>query len=334
MGVELTRACLRRGDVAPVGAIVTSADKDGVDLGEIAGLGTSLGASASLDADAVLAREDVDVVFYSGIGSSDYVAEVLERCVRAGKEAVTFSGLAHPATAIGPEAARELSALARERGKHILGIGLAPGFLTDVLPVVAASACVDWRSITARMVLPMDSWGALTLDAYGIGKPAGQHVETRDRLSFLESVGIVIDALNVDVDSVAESYEPIVSTRRRSGGAKVVEPGTVGGTRRSYKATTTAGRWVLVEIISIYMLDEEIDGLREEYVVEVDAERPSGARISASGGWSPDPYPATAACGLSALPGLLSLAPGLYNAAQVPFAVPDDDWMTLRPDRI
>jgi 4-hydroxy-tetrahydrodipicolinate reductase len=312
---------VRRGDVLPVAAIVTTPAKEGLDLGLIAGLDRPIGAPASLDVEAVLGRDDVDVVFYTGVGSTEFIAEALRRCVQAGKDAITFSALAHPPTALGPDRARELDAVARSTGKHILGTGLAPGFLTDVLPVVLASCSVDWTSISARIVAPMDHCGVLTLDAYGIGKPPGDHVSPSSRLSYLESVGIIIDALGVDVASVDETCDPIVSDRRRSGRAKVVEPGMVGGIVHTYRATTSAGRAVAVEVVGVYMLDERLDRLQPECSVEVTGGASAGAKVTLSGGWSPDPYPATAACGLNALPRLLSLQPGLYHAAQVPFAV-------------
>jgi 2,4-diaminopentanoate dehydrogenase len=326
MGVELTRAALARGDVQPVAAIVTDPAKDGRDLGELCGLGVDLGAPASLAADAVLARDDVDVVFFCGNADSAHVADALRQTVLAGKDAVAFSGLAHPATAIGPGPARELDRVAREAGHRILGTGLAPGFLIDALPVVLASASVDWTAIKARAVMPMDDWGDMTLDAYGIGMAPGSHHPTGSRLSFLESAGIVADALGVDIARSEETFAAILADRpieRR----RRVEPGASRGVRRTYCVTTSAGRTITIEMVAVYGFDEAFDDLREQYVVEVEGKNPgSGVRAELSGGWSPDPYPATAACGLNALPGLLSLSPGLYTVAHVPFAVPRGDW--------
>jgi 4-hydroxy-tetrahydrodipicolinate reductase len=324
MGVELTRAAVRRGDVDPVAAIVTDPAKDGRDLGELAGLGVDLGAPASLDAEAVLARDDIDVVFFCGLAGTDEIAAALTRVVRAGKEAVTFSALAHPPTALGVEVAHELDRTARESGRRILGTGLAPGFLMDVLPVALASTCVDWTSIAVRAVLPMDGWGDMTLDAYGIGKPPGAHADPSSRISFLESVGMMADALGVDVADSSEHFEAILA-QERYGGRRVIEPGMSRGVRRRFEATTSTGRTLSVEIVGLYLLDEERDGLREAYTIDIAGGPGSGVQAVLSGGWSPDPYPATAACGLNALPGLLSLPPGLYTAAQVPFAVPRAD---------
>jgi hypothetical protein len=326
MGVELTRAALARSDTVLAGAIVTDPAKEGRDLGDLAGLEGQLDVIATRDADAVLSREDIDVVFFTGGGLTQEIVRSMARIARAGKDAVTFSAIAHPATALGPDAARELDALAKESGVHILGTGIAPGFILDTLPVVLASCCVTWTSISARVVLPMDDWGAMTLEAYGIGKPPGQHTPPGARLSFLECVGTIVDALGVHAAETRQLWDPLVSDRRREGGSAVVEPGQVSGVHRRYGVTTTDGREIDVELIAIYMLDEELDGVFQEATIRIEGPPDSHVNATLTGGWTPDPYPATAAVGLNSLPGLRSLPPGLYNAAQIPFAVRRPDW--------
>jgi 2,4-diaminopentanoate dehydrogenase len=326
MGVELIRAAVERGDTTLAGAIVTDPAKEGRDLGDIAGLDRQLGATATLDADAVLARDDVDVVFFTGAGGTVEIASSMARIAEAGKDAVTFSAIAHPATALGPKIAKELNEVARESGVRMVGTGLAPGFLLDVLPVALASTCVTWSSISARVVIPMNDWGAMTLDAYGIGKTAGEHAPPGSRLSFLECVGTIVDALGLEAAETRQIWQPLLSGRRREGGAAVVEPGKVSGVHRTYSVTTTNGRVITVELIAIYMLDEELDGVSPECTITIEGSPSSNVKATLTGGWVPDPYPATAAVGLNCLSGLRSLPPGLYNAAQIPFAVTRPDW--------
>jgi 4-hydroxy-tetrahydrodipicolinate reductase len=330
MGVELVRACARRGDVLPVAAIVTDPAKQGRDLGDIAGLDVRLGAPASLDAEEVLARDDVDIVFYTGAGGSGDVARALSTALAFGKDVITYSGVAHPATAIGSAAAQDLDAQARAAGRRALCTGFAPGFMTDVLPIVLASCCIDWTRIDVGLVMRMDDWGPATLDAYGIGALPGAHEPSGSRISFMESVGIIADALWVDLVSAEEAWDPIVSEHDRQGRDRVIRAGHVTGVRRTYTGTTSTGREIRVQLTIVYALDEAVDGLQEEYVIDIAGGSASGAHARLSGGWSPDPYPATAASGLNAVPGLLSLPPGLYNVAQVPFTGVSPGWRSLR----
>jgi hypothetical protein len=122
------------------GGIVYDPQKDGLDLGEACGLDARIGATVSTDVDAVLARPDIDVVFYTGIGSPTEVAEACLRANRAGKDAITISGLVHPRTVLGEAAAAELDAASRETGRRILGTGFWD-YLTITLPWRRSRTC-------------------------------------------------------------------------------------------------------------------------------------------------------------------------------------------------
>ncbi len=74
IGVELVRAGLRRPWLAWVGGAVFDPAKEGRDLGEIAGVGP-LDVAVTADADALLARDDIDLVIYAGLGPEAAVAD-------------------------------------------------------------------------------------------------------------------------------------------------------------------------------------------------------------------------------------------------------------------
>jgi 4-hydroxy-tetrahydrodipicolinate reductase len=323
MGVELTRALTRRADLTPVAAIVTDPVKDGRDLGEICGLGP-LGVIASTDTDDVLRRSDVDVVWLCGVGDTLTVTANMRRCSLAGKDAITFSGLLHAATALGPAGARELDQVARANGTRMLGTGFV-GFFTDALAVSLATLTVDWSSITVSAVMPMDDWSQAMLDAYGVGRTPEDFDPGIRRISLLESVGMIADALGVALERCDVALEPIVASRRISG-SRTVEAGLTHGVRKTYTGTTTAGRPIVVDVAFVYDLAAS-DEWDEQYVIEIEPiSEGGGIRAELTGGWSPDPYPATAAAGINAVWGLRSLPPGLYSMTQVPMAVQRDDW--------
>ena len=106
------------------GGITYDPAKDGLDLGEACGLDVGLDAPVSMDVDAILGRPDIDVVFYAGLGTPTEVAAACLRANRAGKDAITISGLVHPKTILGDGAAAELDLAARAAGHRILGHGL------------------------------------------------------------------------------------------------------------------------------------------------------------------------------------------------------------------
>ena len=324
MGVELTRALLRRADLRPVAAIVTDPRKDGRDLGEICGLGRELGAIASLDTDRVLQRADADIVFLCGASDTRGVAEMMRRCALASRDAITFSGLVHAATAMGTDAARELDQLARANGTRMLGTGFV-GFLTDALAVALCTLTVDWSRITVTAVMPMDDWSQAMQDVYGVGRKPDDWDLSIPRISLLESVGMIADALGVALERCEVTQVPIVASRRIAG-RRVVEAGLTHGVRKTFTGITTAGRPIVVDVAFVYDLGAS-EGWEERYVIDIEPiTKGSGVRAELTGGWSPDPYPATAATGINAVWGLRTLPPGLYSMTQVPLGVQRGDW--------
>lgn len=324
MGVELTRALLRRADLTPVAAIVTDPRKEGRDLGELCGLGRDLGVIASTDTNSVLKRADVDVVFACGVGDTARVVDMMRRCARAGKDAITFSGLIHAASALGPAAAKELDQFAKANGTRMLGTGFV-GFITDALAVALCTLTVDWSRITVTAVMPMDDWSQAMLDVYGVGRRPDDWDLKIPRISLLESVGMVADALGVALDRCEVVQVPIVASRRITG-SRVVEAGLTHGVRKTFTGITPAGRPIIIDVAFVYDLDASEDW-EERYVIDIEPiSEGSGIRAELTGGWSPDPYPATAATGVNAVWGLRSLPPGLYSMAQVPLGVQRGDW--------
>src|SRR6187549_1855872 len=116
------------------GGIVYDSAKDGLDLGEACGL------------DVLLGRPDIDVVFYTGIGSPTEVAAACLRANLAGKDAITISGLVHPRTVLGEAAAARLDAASRETGRRILGTGFWD-YLTINLPLASFSNVLTFDEI-------------------------------------------------------------------------------------------------------------------------------------------------------------------------------------------
>ena len=320
VGAELTKQGLEREWLEFVAAIVTTPPKEGLDLGEITGLGRRIGAVATQDADAVLARPDIGLVFYAGLSNSVEAAAVAKRILRAGKDVVMLSGLVHPRTAIGPAAAQELDDLAKAAGRRVVGTGIVPGFLSDILPVALLSTCAGWRRLTVRIVGNMDAWPPGVLRKYAIGLPPVEVVDPASRISLAESVALVGDAAGLRFDRIAESSEPLISTTHREGSGIVVHPGTVTGFRRRFAGIIDGEERVVAEWAAAFLLDPPADGLTEECSIEIEGGPYEWLKMRLDGGMITDLWPATAARGLAVVPGLLAMAPGLYDGAQVPFS--------------
>jgi hypothetical protein len=315
-GVEVVRASTLRNDVEIVAAVVVDPAKDGRDLGELAGLGAT-GVRATTDLAATLARSDVDAVIYCGIGDPITVAEMLGTIADAGKDAVTVTGLVHPVCALGAERAADLSSRSRRAGARVVGAGLNPGFLVDVLPVVWGQVCSRIDRLHALRVGEMKWWGRGIHDECGLGREP-QDAPDRIALPLGESLAVVGDGLALAFDRTEDLHEPYVTTVRREHAGFVVEPNTIAGFRKRSIGYRDKQPLVEIEWRAIFCIDPEVDGI--DQTVRLRIEGDTTIEAEAHGSFFIDSYPATAARALASVVVLRGLPPGLYRPDQLPIA--------------
>ena len=157
------------------GGIVYSPAKEGLDLGEACGLDVRLDAPVSMDIDAVLARPDIDVVFYAGLGSPDEVAAACLRANRAGKDAITIAGPRPSERRSWARRPPPSSMPARRAaGQRIVGTGFWD-YLTITLPLASLSNVLTFEEIRLERVADMTLWG------HGILRDEGHRRSDRGR---------------------------------------------------------------------------------------------------------------------------------------------------------
>jgi len=285
--------------------------KDGLDLGQACGLDVHLAAPVSTDVDAVLGRPDIDLVFYAGLGTPGEVAEACLRANRAGKDAITISGLVHPRSILGAEAAAALDERARAAGKRILGTGLWD-YLTVTLPLSSMSNVLSFEELRLERVADMSYWGHGILRDEGVGgsrEQAGGGFMMRNFL--LESLQLVGQALGLEIGEPTFESKPILSEVRRERAGYVVEPGAICGHTRSVTAELAGGGRLVSLWRGMFDLQPVRDGMEGSAKVIVVGE-PS-FEVTVRGDLFLDTYPPTGARAMAAVRPLRLLEPGLHT---------------------
>ena len=291
------------------GGIVYSPAKEGMDLGEACGLDVRLDAPVSMDIDAILARPDIDVVFYAGLGSPDEVADACLRANRAGKDAITVAGLVHPKTILGAAAADAVDAGARAAGQRILGTGLWD-YLTISLPLAALSNVLTFEEIRLERVADMTLWGHGILRDEGIGGPlesAGSGFMMRNFL--VEALMLLGESSGLELGEPIFESVPVLAAERRERAGYVVEPGTICGHDRRVTAEVRGGG----RLVSVWRgrFMPEVDGMEGSARVIVEGD-PAFETI-VRGDLFLDTYPPTGVRAMAAVRPLRALAPGLHT---------------------
>jgi len=193
IGAEVVRSVLNSPEIEIVGAVDANPAKAGHDLGEAAGLGRRLGIPVSYHAEPLLRDVYADVVIHTtGSSLTEVYPQLLsilasEKSVVSSCEELSFPWMRYP------EISQQIDRRAKESGVRVLGTGVNPGFVMDLLPLMAATACRQVKSIrvervvdvsTRRMQLQRKVGVGLSVKAFQQSADAGAigHVGLRESL--------------------------------------------------------------------------------------------------------------------------------------------------------
>jgi 2,4-diaminopentanoate dehydrogenase len=253
IGASIARLMREKQAIDICGAIDTDPAKVGRDLGEVVGAPDApWGVIVSADAKEVL-DQAADVVIHSTSSSLSKVTDQLlacleaESCIVSTCEELSYPYRTHPALAA------KLDAAAKDWGVALVGTGVNPGFVMDKLVVTLAA--VSQRVEQARALRIVDAskrrlplqkkiGAGMNVDEFRAQVAAGviKHV------GLPESVAMVADSLNLPVEEITETIEPMVATERVQTEFLTVEPGQAAGVRQIARGTRGGTELVYLEL--------------------------------------------------------------------------------------
>ena len=134
-----------------------------------------------------------------------------------------------------PALAEQLDKLAKENGVSILGTGINPGLIMDVLVLVMTGACEDIKHITSRRVNSLSPFGKAVMEEQGIGISVEEFEQGKKdgtlagHVGFPESMLMIAKALGVELDTVKQSMDAIVTDVDRVAPYGEAKAGAVAG---------------------------------------------------------------------------------------------------------
>ncbi len=234
MGSGMARLALKKSGLKIVAAVDGYEGYNGKDLGEILGVDKT-GIIVTNNPESVLDKEKVDVVVIATTSWTEKQMPDLRKILKAGINCISIAEEMSTPEAQNPELAKELDELAKANGVSILGTGVNPGYVLDLMVVMLTGGCHEVERIEASRVNDLSPYGPTVMETQGVGTSpeafrAGVEAGTIvGHVGFPESIRMISDAIGLGVDRIEEIREPIVSTVRRETPHVVVEPGMVAG---------------------------------------------------------------------------------------------------------
>ncbi|MBK5263243.1 MAG: dihydrodipicolinate reductase, partial [Peptostreptococcaceae bacterium] len=161
----------------------------------------------------------------------DRLKFVLERKINVVSSAEEMS---YP-KAKSPEEAKMLDEIAKVNGVSILGTGINPGLIMDLLVVLMTGCCEEVEHITARRVNSLSPFGPVVMEEQGIGSTKEEFLDgvktghLSGHVGFHESIGMIAEAIGWDVEKVTQSMEPIMTDVDRKSPYGFAKAGNVAG---------------------------------------------------------------------------------------------------------
>jgi 4-hydroxy-tetrahydrodipicolinate reductase len=318
MGSGIVRLVLQKPGLELVGAYGRRAERAGTDLGPAIGLDRDLGLPVSSDLASLIERTRPHVAIQATCSRAADAAQEISTAIRGRVHVISIAEeMAYPAYS-SPAIAKEIRRLAKVHGVAVLGTGINPGFVLDLLVIALSGVCAKIESITAKRVNDLSPYGPSVLASQGVGltpeafRSGLANGAVVGHIGFAESIHMITGALGWNVDRIEETREAIVSRLRRETRFVVVEPGQIAGCLHT--AVAYRNDRPLITLIHPQQVHPHLEGVETGDVIEI-AGTPT---IRLAGSPEIPGGAGTVALSVNMIPPVMNAAPGLYSMADLP----------------
>lgn len=313
VGSSIARLTTAQRGLEVVGGIDRDPEKVGRDLGELIGLGAPIGAPIAADATDLLRRTHPDVVIHATASLfHDVYGQILE-CVAARANVIsTCEELVYP-FAKESAAAGELDRLATRSGVTVLGAGVNPGFVMDLLPLMLTAPCVNIKRISVTRVIDATDRRPAVHQRIGAGLTLDQfrdhlaHGKVR-HVGLPESIHMLADGLGWQLYRVTETIDPIIADEWVRTHYETIAPGQVAGIRQNARG------WMHGRDVLSLTWEQAVGSRNTHDAIFIEGTPPVDLVINGGMGGEQ----AAAALVLHAIPRVLGAAPGLKTVLSLP----------------
>ncbi|NLD33601.1 MAG: NADP-binding protein [Clostridiales bacterium] len=319
MGSGIARVLLGRQGVDIIGVCDTHPDKQGKSIYALLGTprGTRPDATVTGDIAALLSKKpDICV-----IATNSFVKEVFPKVmqvVQAGVNVLTIAEEMAWPEAQSPEMAQQMDRAARENGVSILGTGINPGMMMDLLAVFLSGCMTRVEHVRCERINSLSPFGQAVMVEQGIGIT----VEDFDRgvqdgslaghVGFAESAAMIGDALGIRYDGFEQQMLPIVTQVDRKSPHGFAPKGHIAGVNMTAQATVQGEE--KISLLHPQQIEPQLAGVDTGDYVTLTGTPPVSMAIKpeVDGGLG------TIAMACNMLPFVVAAAPGLKTMLDMP----------------
>jgi len=229
----------------------------------------------------------------------------------------TAEEMAYP-YAQNPQLAAELDKIAKENGVTILGTGINPGLIMDLLVVVLTGCMIDVEHIEAKRVNSLSPFGPAVMEEQGVGITVDEFNRgvndgtLAGHVGFAESIRMIADAIGWKVDKFEQQMKPIVTSVDRKSTHGFAAAGNVAGVNMTGQGYVNGE--VKIDMIHPQQIEPEMEGTHTgDYItIKGTPEVNMAIKPEIEGGSG------TIAMCVNMIPHVINAAPGLKTMIDLP----------------
>jgi len=217
-----------------------------------------------------------------------------------------------------PELSEKLDEIAKANGVSVLGTGINPGLVMDLLALCLSGAMVDVTKVTCRRVNSLSPFGETVMEEQGVGITVEEFNKgvaegtLAGHVGFAESVGMIADGLGLEVDGFDQQMKPIVTTIDRKSPYGFAAAGHLAGVNMTGQGLKD--KEVIIDMYHPQQIEPEMEDTHTGDYVILEGDPPINMSITPeiNGGTG------TIAMCINCIPQVINADPGLITMLDIP----------------
>jgi len=280
IGIGAVKLALQKSYIKIVGAVDVDPSKQGKDLGDVIG-GDRLGVTVQPNIQAALAVAPAKVVLHTTTSFMELVEPQLVELINAGLHVVSSTEeLSYPHLQ-SPAIAERLDRLAIDKGVSVLGIGVNPGFLMDLLPLTLTGVCQSVESVEVVRVVDTAKRRVQLQKKTGANLSEAEFRGLMDtgrmgHIGLVESVALIADGLGWPLERIDDEVEPVLAKELTTSEFFQVEAGRVVGLNQVATGWSNGKPRIVLRLHMSLRAENPCDRIRIEGTPPIYLEQPDG----------------------------------------------------------
>jgi 4-hydroxy-tetrahydrodipicolinate reductase len=234
IGIETCRLILQKKSLNLLAVVDIDQAKFGKDLSKFIGTRRKLNIPVVNDLKSILKEYHPEVAIITSTSRLENINDDLFECIENKVSVITScEELLYPYISH-PDLSKEIDQKAKENFVHILGTGVNPGFIMDIVPLFFTSVCSNVKTVKAERVVDLNKRRKPLQVKMGLGESRAEFnrlvkEKKLGHVGLLESAQLIADGLRLNISSYKENITPILARTNFSNRYFNIEKGYVCG---------------------------------------------------------------------------------------------------------